>query len=166
MKVKRPRRKQTITKLDLWFNAYTNPANEKTFLNKTGAAKAARYKASSENAFNVIGYQNFIKLQNKIAKWAKDICLSDARLQIKLNDLLDAKETKFFQKDGIITDRANVEALETQRRTLDMAFKLRGSYAPDRLEHTGKDGGPIRTEINDLTDEELLAIASGKRNNA
>jgi hypothetical protein len=34
-------------------------------------------------------------------------------------------------------------------------------YAPERHEHTGRGGGPIRTEITELTDEELLKIASG-----
>ncbi len=32
---------------------------------------------------------------------------------------------------------------EIQRKTLDMAFKVTGEYAPEKRELTGKDGKPI-----------------------
>jgi hypothetical protein len=148
-------------KLSLWFRAFIDETNPDTFLNATSSARVAGYRAASENAFACIGYQNYRKVQSRIKEWLDDIGLSDARLKIKLVELLDAKETKFFQKDGMITDQRDVEALEVQRRTLDMIFRMKGMYAPERHEHTGKDGGPIRTEVHKLTGEELLEIASG-----
>ena len=32
----------------------------------------------------------------------------------------------FFQKDGVVTDQREVEAIETQRKTLELLTKLKG----------------------------------------
>lgn len=45
--------------------------------------------------------------------------------------------------DGDTIVAIPTDALETQRRSLDMALKVRGEYAPEKREHTGKGGGPI-----------------------
>jgi phage terminase small subunit len=52
--------------------------------------------------------------------------LTDEILAQKIKDLLDAQETKYFQKDGIVTDQRQVDALETQRKTVELATKLKG----------------------------------------
>jgi len=52
--------------------------------------------------------------------------LSDNFLAAKVYNLINAKKTEFFQKDGIVTDQREVEALETQRKTLELATKLKG----------------------------------------
>ena len=52
--------------------------------------------------------------------------LSDKFLAEKVKALVDAKQTLYFQKDGIVTDSREVEALETQRKTLELATKLKG----------------------------------------
>ena len=39
---------------------------------------------------------------------------------------MDAKKIEYFQKDGIVTDEREVEALETQRKTLELTTKLKG----------------------------------------
>jgi len=52
--------------------------------------------------------------------------ISDNFLARKAHSLLNAKKTEFFQKDGIVTDQREVEALETQRKTLELATKLKG----------------------------------------
>ncbi|MFO7555058.1 MAG: hypothetical protein R6W88_07620 [Desulfobacterales bacterium] len=154
-------KKPRISKLDAWFRAYTDETNSKTFFNKTGSAKAAQYKAKTENAFACIGYQNYRKLQNRIDKWSDDAGLSDVRLKLKLIKLLDAKETKFFQCQGKVVGKHEVEALEIQRKTLDMALKLKGLYAPKKNECTGKGGDSIEIKhIKELSREELLKIAS------
>jgi len=36
-----------------------------------------------------------------------------------------------------------VDAIETQRRSLDMAIKVKGVYAAEKREHTGPDGEPL-----------------------
>jgi len=52
--------------------------------------------------------------------------LTDEFLAEKIRSLLDAKQTLFFQKDGEVTDSREVEALETQRKTAELAAKLMG----------------------------------------
>lgn len=46
-----------------------------------------------------------------------------------LNPLLNAKETKFAQSEGRFTDEREVVAWGPRERGLEMAFKLKGSYA-------------------------------------
>lgn len=68
---------------------------------------------------------------------------------------LNASGKEYTEINNIIA--IDMAAKETQRRTLDMALKVRGMYAPEKHEHTGKDGGPIRTkQESDLTPEELI----------
>lgn len=52
--------------------------------------------------------------------------VTDIFLAEKTKALLDAKKTEYFQKDGIVTDEREVDALETQRKTLELATKLKG----------------------------------------
>jgi hypothetical protein len=146
-------------KLSLWFRAFIDETNPATFMNQTGAAKAAGYRCTTDESFRAIGYQNFTKLHNRIELWLDEMGLSDTRLMLKLIELLEAKETKYFQKDGVVTDQRDVEALEVQRRTLDMIFRMKGMYAPERHEHNGKGGGPIKA-VAEMTDPELLEIAA------
>ena len=57
--------------------------------------------------------------------------LSDKILTDKLRTLLDAKQKVFFQKDGIVTDTREIEALETQRKTLELSARLKGHLAQE-----------------------------------
>jgi hypothetical protein len=52
----------------------------------------------------------------------------EALVERYLLPLMNAEETKFFQKDGKITETADVVAWGPRREGLDMAFKLRGAY--------------------------------------
>ncbi len=52
--------------------------------------------------------------------------LTDNFLAEKTKSLINARKTLFFQKDGVVTDEREVEALETQRKTLELATKLKG----------------------------------------
>jgi len=52
--------------------------------------------------------------------------VTDEFLAQKIRGLLDAKQTLYFQKDGIITDSREIEALETQRKTAELVAKLKG----------------------------------------
>jgi hypothetical protein len=52
--------------------------------------------------------------------------LSDKFLAQKARTLIDAKQIIYAQKDGIFTDQREVEALETQRKTLELTAKLKG----------------------------------------
>jgi len=52
--------------------------------------------------------------------------VTDIFLAEKTKSLLDAQKTEYAQKDGIFTDERIVPALETQRKTLELATKLKG----------------------------------------
>jgi hypothetical protein len=52
--------------------------------------------------------------------------VTDEFLAEKTKTLLDAKKPLYFQKDGIVTDEREVEALETQRKTLEMVNRVKG----------------------------------------
>ncbi len=52
--------------------------------------------------------------------------LTDNFLAAKVQNLINAKQIQYFQKDGMVTDEREVEALETQRKTLELATKLKG----------------------------------------
>ena len=50
----------------------------------------------------------------------------------KLKSELNAKETKFFQKDGNVVESRNVIAWDVRQRARIDAHKLRGDYPADR----------------------------------
>ena len=52
--------------------------------------------------------------------------LTDKFLAEKAHSLINAKKVEYFQKDGKVTDEREVPALETQRKTLELATKLKG----------------------------------------
>jgi hypothetical protein len=80
-------------------------------------------KTAGSQATNILKHpqaqQMFIRCMEKAG-------LSDDFLAAKVHYLINAKKTEYFQKDGIVTDEREVEALETQRKTLELATKLKG----------------------------------------
>lgn len=138
--------KERVSKLNAWLRAYLDESCSTTFLNKTGSARRAGYKCKTEDCLRHLGCRNFIKVSDRINQWFDAAGLSENALKIKLLSLLNAKETKFFSspikdKNGVVTDifvkEIDVEAIETQRKTLDMAIKVRGMYAAEKYDHTG-----------------------------
>lgn len=145
-----------ITKRQIWLAHYLNNDNPSTFLNGGASVRAAGYKCNNpDNEYNVAS-QNYRLLQKKIELWLDEKGLSEGKLKEKLLYLLNAKETKFFQAEGKVTDTREVEALEVQRRALDMALKVKGLYAPER--HT------LEVDLIPMTPAESLAYrdAAGK----
>jgi hypothetical protein len=70
----------------------------------------------------------------KMPELMDKIGMTDQRLLSGyLQPLLEATETKFFHYQGKIVSTRKVEALGTRSTALDMAFKLKGSYAPTKL---------------------------------
>jgi phage terminase small subunit len=145
------------SKRDIWLGHYLDRNNTETFMNATASAKAAGYKAKSETAFTSIGHENLTKLDTRIVKWMDEEGLSEARLKAKLMQLLDAKETKFFQKDGEIITKVDVEAQGVQTRVLDMALKVKGMYAPSKVEgkveHDHTHNHELTPEMKELLDD-------------
>lgn len=76
----------------------------------------------------------------------------------KLADKLQARETKVFKGKGMVEGddgklheedliiySAPLEAHSIQVQALEMALKLRGAFVT-KVEHTGKNGGPIQVQ--------------------
>ncbi|OEU67061.1 MAG: hypothetical protein BA863_08085 [Desulfovibrio sp. S3730MH75] len=132
-----------------WLFHYLNQ-NADTFFNAAESARAAKYKCKKEENFKKVGWDNKKRFEPQIAEWLNDEGLSESALKLKLISLLDAKETKFFQKDGKVIDQVNVEALGVQQKALDMALKMKGLYAPEKR------------DVNvDLKDKEAKAAVTG-----
>lgn len=52
--------------------------------------------------------------------------LTDEHIAERIRELSGAKETRFFQKDGIVTDEREVEALGVQADMIQFAARLKG----------------------------------------
>jgi len=130
-----PRKRKS--RLNIWLSHYINEANPVTFLNNTESARAAGYETNSEKSLSEIGSQNSIKLNAEIAKWWDDVGFSDNALKKKLHNLLNAKQKKFFAFQGEVIEERDVEALEIQRSSLDMAFKVKGMYKKNNEQSAG-----------------------------
>lgn len=100
----------------------------------TQAALKAGY---SEKSPAQCGNQAMRAIRLKVPDVMEKQGLSDKKLIRKyLKPALDALETKFFQKEGNVTETRDVVAWDVRLRALDMAFKLRGSYAATEVENT------------------------------
>ena len=145
--------KTRVSKLNLWFKHYLNDGCSTTFLNKTESARRAGYKCNSYESFRNVGHQNYTKLADKICAWLDDNGLSENTLKLKMLSLMEAKETKFFSHEGVVTDEREIAALEIQRKTLDMALKVKDMNAPTKHELTGKDGKALMPQDAKITVE-------------
>ena len=135
-----------VNKQNAWLKYYLAEGT-RSFLNKTEAARQAGYSYANEDCLRQTGCRLFTKHTDIIEKWFNEVGLSENALKNKLLSLLEAKETKFFTTptkimvtiddketvvDDILIKQVEVESLEVQRKTLDMAIKVRGLYAEKR----------------------------------
>ena len=101
----------------------------------TDAAKKAGY---SVKAPGQAGYQALKQIRERMPQVLEKAGLTDEALIHKyLIPLLNAKETKFFAFQGEVVETQDVEALGIRKDALDMTFRLKGSYAPTNIQHTG-----------------------------
>jgi len=146
----------------VWLQAYLNERGP-TFLNATASAIATGYKAKNRHTFRQIGYLNRLKYESRIAEWLDEYGCSEMRLKIKLLELMEAKEIKFFAHEGIVTDQRDVEALGIQVKALDMALKVKGIYAAEKVEHSGAVATKIElTEADRAMARKLIDQAAQK----
>jgi len=131
-----------------WLKSYLDEGMP-TFLNASASARAAGYRAKTDDSFRAIGYQNRKKVAPKIAKWLDDHGFSDTRLKVKVLQLMEAKETRFFAHEGMVTDQRDVEALAIQVKATEMALKVKGLFAPERHEHSGELGARLQLSDSD-----------------
>jgi phage terminase small subunit len=150
----------SINKLNVWLHHYLDQTNPDTFLNKTESARAAGYKTKDPHRLGEIGYQNSKKLQKRINTWLDESGLSEAALKEKLVELLFAKETKFFQKDGKITEQVDVNNYGVQRQALEMAFKIKGMFEKDNAQRGQVDQEARQEFMRDLF--QTISQANGR----
>jgi len=177
---------EKVSKLNIWFKHFTNEGCSTTFLNRMESARSAGYKDKNEDSLRNIGYQNFIKLSDKIEKWLNDAGLSENALRLKMLSLLEADEAKLITINGEIDEESlppgtslvssskqiklnasgkeyteinniisvTVANKEIQRRTLDMAMKVKGMYK--------KDNEQKKTKVDVKTENKLERSESEK----
>ena len=80
-------------------------------------------KTAGSQATNIIKHPQALKT---FIRYMEEEGISDKFLAAEVYSLINAKKTEYFQKDGVVTDERIVEALETQRKTLELATKLKG----------------------------------------
>jgi hypothetical protein len=96
------------------------------FWHRARSAELAGYSNKTDNFLRTVGLRNYRFWAVEIDKWLDEIGLSDTALKGKLVRLLRAKETKFFSKDGFVTEEKEVDALAIQAKALEMALDMKG----------------------------------------
>ena len=95
--------------------------------NLTQSALAAGYSGKCPGQ---AGWQALESIRLKLPELLDQHGLTDqALIEKHLKRLLRANETRLFQHKGKITDSRRVPANAIRLKALDMAFRLRGSYA-------------------------------------
>jgi len=125
---------------------FLDPDNQETFCRAGPAAKAAGFQAKSDDYYRVIGSRLLNALRPQLNRWLEKQGLDDTSLAILHYKLLHAKQTKVFHDKGEVVYSDPLDDNQTQLKALDMAYKVRGGYAAEKHEVTGKDGGPVQTE--------------------
>jgi len=133
-----------VGKQGAWLRAYLNEDDKYTFMNKTRSAERAGYKYIDRNNLHCVGNQNYRKLQQRIELWLDEVGLSPASIKRKIFKLANAKKTKFFHHQGIITETVEVDALEIQSKMLKLASDIQGLNAPEKHEITGPAGTDLK----------------------
>ena len=137
---------------------------------KTGHQAALNAGYSPKNP-DQSAYQAMKNIGERMREVMDRLGLTDEQLiQKHLVPLLEARETKFFafrktvavpatkkRKEAVkivqVIDTREVEALGIRVSALDMAFKLRGDYAPRQLEIDPDTPIPVRTiDVSDVSD--------------
>ncbi len=92
--------------------------------------EAARNAGYSKKCPGQSGYQALQNLKLKMPELFDRLGLSDVALIEKhLKPLLRARTTKFFQHEGKVTGKRIVADNDARLRALDMALRLRGTFA-------------------------------------
>ncbi len=104
------------------------------------------------------GYQALSQIRGRVQDLLDRQGLDEnTAIEKYLKPLLEAERTVFFQRDGKITQRAKIAALEIRLAALKELFLLHGSYAPRDPKEAAQFGikvivvdipGPARETIN------------------
>lgn len=116
------------------------------------AARDAGYSPDKPENARQSAYQALKEIAGRLREVMDGRGLTlDQIIDIYLHPLLEAEETKFFpwrrtvrRKTEQIIDGVEVVNLMIKATGLDIAFKLRGDYAPKKLDFDPDEGVPIK----------------------
>lgn len=91
------------------------------------------------------------QVQQAFAQILEESGLDSKFLANKLRELIDAKTVLFFQHQGQVTDQREVPALETQRKTAELACRLYGYLKPDNAATSINNSGLFQVVIARLS---------------
>jgi hypothetical protein len=115
-------------------------------LNFTDAARAAGY---SPKYAGQGGYQAYHIVKAKFPELLEKHGLTDdALIENYIKPGLEARETKFFQKDGIVTDEREVISWGARHSFLDTTLRLRGAIGQDGATDEGERNQTINLIVN------------------
>lgn len=136
--------------------------------NGSGAAREAGYDGNSTSIFTTLAFENLTKpdIVARIKELREAIGESfGVTAEEVIYGLREVRKRALQEEVGY---DANGEPLQFEsdlsaaNRSIELLGKIRGIFI-DRQELTGKDGGAIKTESADLTDEELLRRIEASR---
>ncbi|MFA5377108.1 MAG: hypothetical protein WC455_15260 [Dehalococcoidia bacterium] len=80
-----------------------------------------------------------------------DTGITSESIAKRLKAQLNAKETKFFQHEGVVVETRDVIAWAIRQRATDMALKLMGAYPAEKQKH--EFDTPLIVEIRKLAED-------------
>lgn len=93
------------------------------------------------------------RVKEAFARILEESGLDSKFLASKLRELIDAKTVLFFQHQGQVTDQREVPALETQRKTAELACRLYGYLKPDNAATSINNSGLFQVVIAQLSQD-------------
>jgi hypothetical protein len=93
--------------------------------------QAAKVAGLNKNYASVV--MNKPQVKEKFTDLLDKAGLSDSYLSDKIKSLAEADDIKFFAHNGTVFDERKFPALETQRKTIEFACKLKG-HVVDKIE--------------------------------
>ena len=125
-----PENRRPTGKLHLWHKHFFDESNPITLLNPTESARLAGY-SNPKSA----GAANMRKYRTTVDHFSRSPLDPDS-LKEKVEELMEAKETKFFSHKGVVTDEREVSALGIQTKATEMGLKVAevGGYGKPEIE--------------------------------
>lgn len=128
----------------------------KAYFETGNATEAARQAGYSPKRARQAGSENVAKRdlsQEAMAEILDKAGLTDEAIAHKLSEGADAKETKFFARDGLVIETRDVAAWGVRHSYLETALKAKG-YLRNRVEVTGPGGQPVKFNFVEMDNDD------------
>lgn len=99
--------------------------------------------ANSDTSKAGVVSKRWSQLRPVAAKWLEDHGFTIGDILREWAADLDATETKFFQHEGRVVETREVVNYQARQNALTNIGKIKGVYAAEKRELTGKDGEPL-----------------------